>query len=135
RYAGINKNGTIAAGNDSNIDLYNANGQKQKSTPLPKNLFFLSDLTKILVEDPMDMDYHSADWTQELVNPNPPTFIKHSISDPVKLDHFDGDANLLSAIRGITDEYIFVLNGNGATVARLTIETGGIQKGFAKING
>lgn len=135
RYAGINKNGTIAAGNDSNIDLYNANGQKQKSTPLPKNLFFLSDLTKILVEDPMDMDYHSADWTQELVNANPLTFIKNSKSDPLKLNQFYGDANFLSAIPGLTDEYIFVLNRNSATVDRLTIETGEIQKGFAKING
>ncbi|WP_312136571.1 toll/interleukin-1 receptor domain-containing protein [Sphingobacterium sp.] len=132
-FVGINKNGTISAGNDDILDLFNENGERIKYTKLSKNLFFSTNLTKILAQDPNDMDYHSPDWTQEIVNANPLSFIKNIRNTPLKLAQYYADDNFLAGIPGKNENDLYVLNRNSNSIDLLNTQTGETKKGYFSI--
>lgn len=133
-FAGINHDGTIAAGNDQVIDLFDSDGRRIKYTALSENLFFSTNFAKMIAQDPMDMDYHSPDWTQEIIYNKPLSFIKNVKNSPLKLAQFYVDTSYLAGIPGKRDADFYILNRGSKGVDLLNLETAEVKKNYFSIH-
>ncbi|WP_254527745.1 MULTISPECIES: toll/interleukin-1 receptor domain-containing protein [unclassified Sphingobacterium] len=134
RFTGFTGNGNLYQGNDSQINQINtSNGSITKTSKLPENIFFFSNMMKIMEQDATNAETNSPDWTQSLVSGNSQTFIENKKGDPLRVAQFYETKDLAHIEPGITDDSAFLRYRAGKSVEKMDLKTGEKTKNFIQV--
>jgi len=134
RFSGFTAKGNLFLGNDSEIiQLNNSNGSVIKSSKLPENVFYFSDMMKIMEQDPTSRETSSPDWTQFLVSGNSQTFIENKKGAPLRVAQFYENKDLAHIAPGVNSDIALLRYKGGKSVDKLNLNTGEKTNEFIKI--
>ncbi|MCT1529907.1 toll/interleukin-1 receptor domain-containing protein [Sphingobacterium daejeonense] len=134
KFLGFTDNGNLYIGDEAQIVQVNTNnGSTLKNTELPRNIFFLTDLMKMMEKDPSDEDATSPDWSQYLVSNNSQTFIENKNTTPLRVAQYYEEGGLSHAHPGITNDEAFLRYKGKPALAKLNLKTGQKNSEFIKI--
>ncbi|MGB7529052.1 toll/interleukin-1 receptor domain-containing protein [Sphingobacterium cellulitidis] len=134
RFTGFTDNGNLYIGNDSQISQLNTgNGSVIKTSKLPENVFFFSNMIKIMEKDALNSEANSPDWTQSLVNSNSQTFLENKKGDALRVAQFFETSDLAHIEPGISTDIALLRYKGGKSIEQLNLNTGEKTKNFIQI--
>ncbi len=133
-FYGFTDKGNFFIGDNVKISQVDLNtGSVIKTSDLPRNIFFLTDLMKILERSLIAKDETSADWTQFLVSNNSQLFIENKKTSPLRVSQFYEESGLQHASPGITNNDVFLRYKGKQALDKLNLKSGQKEKDYIKI--